>query len=427
MRRSFLAVLAVILMLSFAGTAQATNGDNLIAIGPIARSMGGVGVAAPQDAISAVFANPAAMCFGPYCPGSEANAAVTFFMPRAKTRINNTAITAFSAGALNGDTGWKDSDSTLYIIPALGVSAPITDKLRFGFAAYGVSGLGVDYRNKFDLDPLTTPDNQDVYTNLSIMKVAPNLAYLITPNFSIGASLHIDYGSLNLGDRTKSGYGIGGQLGAIYKNGPVSLGLVYVSGQPIKHRDVADFDHDGSNDDLKLESPQSLAFGVAVEPVERVFLVEANVKWLDWSGAKGYKDFEWKDQWVLGIGAQYRPMPNLALRVGYNYGKNPVKENNGWDGTPPSFGGTDIVNVQGKQVARYEYEVLRITGFPAIVEHHITAGIGYQIAKNLSLDLGFMHAFKNTTKERGTFAGQPVTIESSLSETSIDFGITYRF
>ena len=50
--------------------AFATNGDNLIGIGPIARSMGGVGIAAPQDAISAVFANPASMCSGPFCPSS---------------------------------------------------------------------------------------------------------------------------------------------------------------------------------------------------------------------------------------------------------------------------------------------------------------------------------------------------------------------
>jgi len=34
--------------------AFATNGDNLIGIGPISRAMGGVGVAAPQEAIKEV-------------------------------------------------------------------------------------------------------------------------------------------------------------------------------------------------------------------------------------------------------------------------------------------------------------------------------------------------------------------------------------
>ena len=77
------------------------------------------------------------------------------------------------------------------------------------------------------------------------MKFAPNLAYMVTPNFSIGASLHIDYGSLwilGYKDGTSTGFGLGGQLGAIYKNGPVSFGVVYVSPQKINHQDVADFD-----------------------------------------------------------------------------------------------------------------------------------------------------------------------------------------
>ena len=65
----------------------ATNGDNLIAIGPISRAMGGVGIAYPLDAISAVFANPAAMCFGLYCPSAEVNFAGTLFMPDVEAKI----------------------------------------------------------------------------------------------------------------------------------------------------------------------------------------------------------------------------------------------------------------------------------------------------------------------------------------------------
>jgi long-chain fatty acid transport protein len=396
--------------------AGATNGDNLIAIGPIARAMGGVGIAAPQDAISAVFSNPAAMCFGPYCPGSEFDFATTVFMPKAKTRINNTAL-----GPM-GDTGWKDSDSDLFFIPAVGISVPITQNLRFGFAAYGVSGLGVDYRDKFDLDPTPGTGHQDVYTDLSIMKIAPNIAYLITPNLSIGASLHLDMGVLDLDYRggSSTGWGLGGQIGAIYKTGPVSLGLVYVTPQSINHHDVADLDGDGNADDLELESPQSIGFGIAYEPIQQVLLIEANTKWLNWANADGYSDFGWEDQWVFNIGVQYKPIPKLALRAGYNYGKNPVEENNHWEGT-----GTR--NVQGKHVNRFQYEVLRVTGFPAVVEHHITAGIGYEITKNISLNLGYMHAFENEIEESGTFFGAHASVESKLYEDSIDFGLTWRF
>jgi len=387
-----------------ANNAYATNGDNLMAVGPIARSMGGVGIAAPQDALSAVFSNPAAMCFGPYCPGSEVNVDATVFMPNAHTRI--TADAAFL------DTGWQRSDSDLYLIPALAISNPITDKLRFGFAAYGVSGLGVDYR-----------DTQvGVYTDLSIMKIAPNIAYMITPNLSIGASLHIDMGVLDLNykDGSSTGWAVGGQVGAIYKNGPVSLGLVYVSPQKVKHKGVFDFDGNGSADTLELESPQSVGFGIAVEPIYNTLLFEANAKWINWSDAIGYRDFDWRDQWVFAIGTQYKPTPKLALRAGFNFGRNPVKDHDGWEGGDP-------IAVQGKTMPVFNYEVFRITGFPAIVQKHLTAGIGYEITKSIGVNIGYTHAFKKKIEENGTFFGAEATVASTLKEDSIEFGLTYRF
>jgi long-chain fatty acid transport protein len=326
-------------------------------------------------------------------------------MPKAKTKYG---IQGFF------DTGTMESDSDLFVIPAIGISTPVTQNLRFGLAAYGVSGLGVDYR---DQDP------NRLYTNLQIMKFAPNLAYLVNPNFSVGAAVHVNYGSLDLGDGTSAGFSFGAQVGAIYKIGPVSLGAVYITPQKIDHENVADFDGDTVMDDLELESPQSLGFGVAYEPIPNTLLLEVNAKWLNWADADGYKDFGWDDQWVFNIGAQYKPTPKLALRAGFNYGKNPVEENNGWDGMT-------FTTVQGKQVNRFQYEVLRIGGFPAIVEKHLTLGAGYQLTKSVSVDFAYMHAFEETVSETGFFGGPggpAATIESKLYEDSIDFGITWRF
>jgi long-chain fatty acid transport protein len=419
--RSLIFVMTVAMGVGFiVSDAQSTNGDNLISIGPISRAMGGVGIAAPQDAISAVFSNPAAMCFGPYCPGSEFNFAGTVFMPKAETRIQLGPI----------DTGTQDSDSDLFVIPAIGISTPISQNLRFGLAAYGVSGLGVDYRDKFDLDGNPANGDQAVYTNLQIMKFAPNLSYLVNPNFSVGGALHVNYGSLDLGDGTSSGFSFGAQVGAIYKIGPVSLGAVYITPQKIDHENVANFDAAfGSTtmDDLELESPQTFGFGVAYEPIPNTLLLEADVKWLNWSDADGYSDFGWDDQWVFNIGAQYKPTPKLALRVGYNYGENPV-ETHSWDDR------NGPVNVQGKNVPATQYEILRIAGFPAIVESHITAGIGYQLTKSVSIDVAYTHAFEETIEETGTVCfdatcsvSGPGSVEASLYEDSIEFGVTWRF
>jgi long-chain fatty acid transport protein len=76
----------------------------------------------------------------------------------------------------------------------------------------------------------------------------------------------------------------------------------------------------------------------------------------------------------------------------------------------------------------YYYETFRLIGFPAIVEHHATVGVGYAFSDKCELNLGYTHAFENSVTEHGQFMGGPAaTIKSSLSEDSIDFGITWRF
>ena len=109
MKRVIGVFVVLCLSIGFAPFTLATNGDNLIGIGPISRAMGGVGIAAPQDAISAVFSNPAAMCVGPYCPSSEFNFAGTLFMPKVDAKIT-LARNPISA----------ESDDKVYMIPALG-------------------------------------------------------------------------------------------------------------------------------------------------------------------------------------------------------------------------------------------------------------------------------------------------------------------
>jgi long-chain fatty acid transport protein len=412
-----------------ASAAFATNGDNLIAIGPNARAMGGVGIAIPQDAISAVFANPAAMCFTPGCAYSEANFAGTLFMPHITGEVSNP-----------GGTFRANSDSKVYAIPAIGLSMPIdpvTRRWRFGLAAYGVTGLGVDYRSTkldqsqfFDFGPAGKfPLAAGGYTSLQIMKFAPALAWQVTPELSVGAALHIDYAVLDLGSGSSPAYGVGAQLGVLYKpTKSLSLGLTYITPQPADFHHVTDFDGDGTLDNLTLESPNIVGAGIGYSCDDGRIVFGVDGKWLNWSGAQGYKDFDWEDQWVVGAGIQFAAIPKkLFLRAGYNFGNNPVKAHNGWDGslaTPTP----DMVNVQGKMVPRYYYETFRTIGFPAVVEHHVTIGLGYAFSERFELNAGYMHAFENGVTEHGTdITGEPATIKSTLSEDSVDFGITWRF
>ena len=260
-------------MIFLSQQAVATNGDNLIAIGPYARAMGGVGIAHPQDAIGAVFANPAAMCFGPYCPSSEANAGVTFFMPDVDARVSTPSL---------GGTIKDDSDADFFMIPAVGFSAPIgksEKNWRFGFAAYGVSGLGVDYEGGI-LDntsyPIVgAPAVAGTYTELQRLKLAPSIAVQPTANLSFGLALHIGYSTLDINADKEDDFAYGIQPGLIYRfTDHLSMGITYISPMKYSHKDVSDFNGDGLLDELELESPHTLGVGLAYDFFEKSLLVE---------------------------------------------------------------------------------------------------------------------------------------------------------
>jgi long-chain fatty acid transport protein len=402
--------------------ALATNGDNLIGVGPISRAMGGVGIAAPQDAISAVFSNPAAMCFGDFCPSSQVDFAGTIFKPDTHATVN--------AGSRSFDA---TSAPRVYPIPALGISFNFKElpKWRFGFGAYGVTGQGVDYRQTSLDQPIPVPPGfpslplaSGLRTDLTLLKFAPTVAYMPLPWLSVGVALNIDYSTLDLGSGSASGFGLGAQIGAIVKPHPkVSFGVTYITPQNITYRRVTDFNGDGSLDDLTLGSPNIFGAGIAFEPILQKLLIEGNIKWLNWSNARGYKDFDWRDQVVFSVGAQYKPIPKLALRLGYNYAQSPVTPHRTFQGGPGNF-----TNVQGFQVPTYYFESFRTVGFPAIVEHHITCGVGYNVTKKFIFNISYMHAFENKITETGTNPfGQPAKLESRLSEDSVDIGFSIRF
>ena len=195
------------------------------------------------------------------------------------------------------------------------------------------------------------------------------------------------------------------------------MALSYTTPQKVTHENVFDFNGDGNFDNLDLEAPQTLAFGVSAEPNDSL-LVEFDTKWINWSDADGYKDFDWEDQWVFAVGAQYKVTQAFALRIGYNYGKNPVKEHDG-------FNPMGTTNVQGTDVPTMNYEFFRIVGFPAIIEHHLTMGAGYKFTSNMAVNVSYMHGFEETITE--TSAGDFATLESTLKEDSVSLGFTVLF
>ena len=389
----------------------------MIGIGPNSRALGGTGIASAQDAVSAVFSNPAAMCLSESCSQPQVDVSFTTFMPKTSAKFS----------MMDGNMTFKgDSDSDLYFIPAIGVSLPFGEggRLRGGFAIYGISGLGVDYEGTA-LSPMAPFD----YTNLAIMKIAPSIAYAVTPDISIGASMHIQYAELETGThnpqmgffgtkhRDDADVALGLQIGATWKASEcLTFGATYTTAQNNTFKDVmpamdANGRPNGQMDSsFDLESPQQAGVGVSWVGLKDRLTLSGDIKWLNWGNADGYSDFGWDDQWTFGVGAQYELIEDkLVARVGYNYGKNPLRNQ------------------------RFDQDMMSIIGFPAVVEHHLTLGLGYQINEDFVLNVAWVHAFENTQKSTiadGSSMGLPpgaASVESSLYEDTIDVGLSWRF
>jgi len=140
---------------------------------------------------------------------------------------------------------------------------------------------------------------------------------------------------------------------------------------------------------INFHWPQKVAVGVAYSPGES-WLIGVDGTWINWSetmntlklylkkpdnykvqqviGLEHFNAFtpmNWIDQYVVGLGVQYRFLEDFWGRAGYNYGNDPI----------PARTVTPV--------------------FPAIAEHHATLGLGYRY-ELLEVNAAFEQAFANT-------------------------------
>src|SRR5512135_159029 len=111
--------------ISLPGLAFATNGDNLVGLGPQSRAMGGTGTAAffgSENSLS----NPALLG---KMQGSEFALGGTLFMPDAHA---STDVSGAPASA--------KSSADNFAIPEVSLATRINENLTFGLGMYGTSG-----------------------------------------------------------------------------------------------------------------------------------------------------------------------------------------------------------------------------------------------------------------------------------------------
>ncbi|WP_297456046.1 outer membrane protein transport protein [Persephonella sp.] len=413
--------------------AFATNGDNMIGVSPASRAMGGLGTGICLEPTDSIFRNPGWLARQ---KGFNLSFGGILFMPHVKGRSKGYWDTddTTAGGVVPVDSGYQTSDADTFTIPEIAITNQINDRIVIGLGAYGVSGMGVDYRDKNGLNRM--------HTSLQFMRIVPAIGYKVNDQLAIGGALHLAWGSLDLGatmayDADGDGvpgttwnagggqsqsYGIGASIGINYKPlHNVCLGAYYQSPVKMKYKNVfISNPMTGKLDDLKLEQPQEVSVGVGFKPIPELKM-GFDIRWINWSDADGYKQFKWKDQWVFAVGGEYKATPRLALRAGYNYAKSPIRDKNNLDAvnrnnTVPDFSG---------RFSDYEIEWFNLIGFPAITEHHITLGFGYQFTENFTLNASYVHAFEK--KVESTANGGRLLAGAKNAQDSIGVSLDWHF
>lgn len=390
----FITILASVI----ANRSYATNGMKVIGVGPIQRSMGGASVGLPLDAATTI-TNPAGLCE----VQRRLDIGATYFSPDVSYKAHS------EFGMVTNDNSTISSDTGACLMPSIGLALPIDETWSFGVGAYGVCGMGVDYKSNLY--------NNVTYTDYGFMKIAPAIARRFGEKLSLGIALNLDCAQMDyeagstseVSHNNGSEYGLGFTAGTIYKlTDTVTLGLAYESKQ-----DFSDFKFNttGGKDKLRFDQPQNITLGVGIRPTEKVRLA-FDAAWIDWPQAMGKNkpaytenssgampwNMNWGEQYVFKAGIEYDLTEKVKLRAGYNYGKNPLDSSRAFE------------NI----------------AFPAIAEHHITAGTGIMLSKSTALNIGFMYAPEATLKT-GNQAQYIDSATTKMSQYSIDIGISYTF
>jgi long-chain fatty acid transport protein len=420
MKRSLISVGVVC---ALASPAYATNGMSLEGYGAKSASMGGASMAY-DIGNSGMMGNPATL--GLRKEGNNFGIGVTVLQPDV-----NASIPAYGLSS--------DSQGTSYVMPSISFIRKDGD-FTYGVGVFAQGGMGTDYSGTSFLSGGTGLPQM---SQVGFGRVMFPLAYQVNKELTVAAQVDYVWSSMDLqmlqmdpqgnggyvnvkdnsdytGQMTGSGFAF--NLGAVYKfNEEFSMGAVYRS-----QSNIGDLKGSGTLTPfmggmspgavpanysvVDFQWPETFGLGMAWN-ISPEFMVVADIKQLMWS--KTMANFtlntevpafgmaqsasmpqNWSDQTVFSLGGQYKITPDIALRMGYNYGANPV----------PS----DTLNPL----------------FPAIVEQHFTFGAGWQIDKANSLAIAFTYA-PAVTQTMTNPTAPP--IEMSHSQTLWRLNYAYNF
>ena len=455
----------------------ATNGMNLEGYGPVALGMGGASMAYDNGS-AAVMNNPATIGLMP--TGNRADLAVGFLGPDVMSHDHfseenaDSSANAFWMPAL----GWLQKQGDLaYGVGVFAQGGMGTEYKASSFLAYGsnekvrseVSVGRLVFTSAFNATSEFTIGGSVYYVwaGMDIKMAMSEASFMDLVGTQIGgtasgslvdtfgnfilAGLGVNSARFDFSDGSAftgeaKGTGFAGKIGATFKATPqLTIGASYHTKTKLSDLKSSDatvtMDVDATafampasvpmelSGKIKLNDFQWPAFfglGMAFSASDNLMLV-ADIKRIQWADVM--KDFsmtftadqsssndfsgafgpgadlrgqsldavlfqKWKDQTVIALGGAYKVNNEATVRLGFNRASNPIPD-------------------------KYLNPL-----FPAIVESHLTAGVGYAFNAISSVDFALSKAMEKTAENENV---PPAGIESTMSQLSWQLMYSHKY
>ncbi len=408
-KKTFSAVALAVAGTLAAGTAGATNGYFQHGYGMKAKSMAGVGIALPQDALAAA-TNPAGMVI----VGNRIDFGADLFRP---VRDSQLTLGPGPFGAEYSGNGDK-----MFLIPEFGYNRMLTPNSSIGVSVYGNGGMNTKY------ETLNTATGGGIFgtgnlgVDLTQLFISPTYSVKISPQHALGISLNLAYQRFkaeglqnfdnagfsaapgfvtNKGYDSSTGYGLRiGWLGELTPK--LSVGATY---QTQTHMSRFDKYRGLFAEQGDFDIPENFGLGIAFKATPGTTLA-ADVQRINYSkvnavgnsgnipaqlGSSNGPGFGWRNMTVLKLGISHALNSGLTLRGGISHGRQPIR-------STETF-----------------FNVLA----PGVIESHLTLGATWTLANKSELTVGYMHGFNKSVTGTGPTTG----FSSKMYQDSL--GIAY--
>ncbi len=343
--------------------------------------------------------------------GEANNPSAVYYNPAGLTQIKSMQVSMGGALIAPQSDFKKASDGDVtqmrrntFFVPHMYAAVPINEKLTFGLGATSYFGLGTEWATDSNLKTVSTSSDLENKDYMFTM------AYQMTDQLSVAVSADNDDTKASKNKKlTQGGVGDdanfqlkakdsawGYRLATMYKvNDKHQFGLMYRSSIHHKYEGKAYLDglnsagfgyqavFGGTSYETRVTEkftlPQSVVLGYSFKPTNK-WTFNFDLEWMDWSSVKqdalnwvdetgagplfflnvgNPEPRDWKSVWSQSIGAEYAATDRLRLRGGYYHHASPVPQSTFHSNLPDAN------------------------------SHGFTTGFGYDLSKNLTLDMAY--------------------------------------